>query len=414
MRVVELLAIVAICPLGVVDSGCGRVDQPIGQYRASTTRSTANNPAGGAHVASPGTQHEPSRATDPSASDASASEEFDPINNSLPNPVFPTDPSTGSETPPSGMTDVQSLPAMCLMGSTRATRKRLDMYLVVDANVTLPYSGSWEVATRGIRQFAQDPAASGIGVGLRYYGSECSPEPYDLEPTVEVRELPANEDELVEATMMDAEFSASPMAPALEGGIRHQRERALQYPDRKQVVVMITDGFTQDLQCRYSLQDVQDTASDGFNADPQIETYVIGFGAPDTMSTIADDILSRFNVLNAVARDGGSTSAASVKFNDDPADMHEKLTDVRRRAQPCGYELPANADLKNLNLSILENFVSRRDSRADCRLDHGFYFGPEGSDTPTTAELCPVTCALLRDRDFEALYYYGCPTVRRR
>jgi hypothetical protein len=413
MRVVELLAIVAICPLGVVDSGCGRVDQPIGQYRASTTRTSSNNTAGSAQGASQGTQNEPSRTTDSSAGDASTSEEFDPINNSLPNPVFPSEPSTGSETPPSGMTNVRSVPAMCLMGSTLATRKPLDMYLVVDANVTLPYSGSWEVATRGIRLFAQDPASEGVGVGLRYYGSECEAEPYDLEPTVEVRALPANEDELVAATMMDAEFSASPMAPALEGGIRHQKERAKQYPERTQIVVMITDGFTQDLQCRYSLQDVQDQAYEGFNSNPQVETYVIGFGAPDTMSTFADELLSRFSGLNGVARDGGSSSAFSVKFNDEPETMHEKLVDIRRRAQPCAYKIPSNADVENLNLSIADNFVSRRDSRAACRLDHGFFYGPEGADTPTTAELCPVTCALLRDRDFEALFYHGCPTVRR-
>ena len=302
---------------------------------------------------------------------------------------------------------------MCLMGSTLATRKPLDMYLVVDANVTLPYSVSWEIATRGIRMFAQDPATEGIGVGLRYYGSECEAEPYDLEPTVEVGELPANEEELVAATMMDAEFSASPMAPALEGGIRHQKERAQQYPERKQIVVMITDGFTQDLQCRYSLQDVQDKASDGFNMNPQIQTYVIGFGAPDVMSSIANEVLARFSMLNGVARDGGSGSAYSVKVSDDPETMHSKLTEIRRDAQPCAYELPANADLKNLNLSILENFISRADSRAACRLEHGFYYGPEGADTPTTAELCPRTCALLRDADFQALFYHGCPTARR-
>lgn len=302
---------------------------------------------------------------------------------------------------------------MCLMGSTLATRKRLDMYLVVDANVTLPYSGSWEIATKGIRMFVQDPATSGIGVGLRYYGSECEAEPYDHEPTVEVNELPGNEAELVAATMMDAEFSASPMAPALEGGILHQKARAEQYPERKQIVVMITDGFTQDLQCRYSLQDVQEKASDGFNKNPQVQTFVIGFGAPDTMSAIADDILSRFNVLNTVAREGGSATAYSVKFNDEPETMHSMLTEIRRQAQPCAYELPPNADLDNLNLSILENFVSRRDSRASCRLDHGWYYGPEGAETPKTAELCPRTCALLRSGDFEALFYRGCPTVRR-
>jgi hypothetical protein len=261
--------------------------------------------------------------------------------------------------------------------------------------------------------FVQDPASAGIGVGLRYYGSECAAEPYDKEPTVEVGDLPENEDELVAGTMMDAEYSASPMDYALQGGILHQAERARNYPERRQIVVMITDGFTQDLQCRYSLQDVQDTASEGFNSEPSIATYVIGFGAPDTMSTIADDILARFNVLNAVARDGGGVSAYSVKFNDDPETMRDWLTDIRRAAQPCAYELPPNEDPTHLNLSILPgSFVPRRDSRERCGLEHGFYW-PDGEDSPKAAELCPLTCRLLRDRDFAAVFYRGCPTVRR-
>jgi hypothetical protein len=289
------------------------------------------------------------------------------------------------------------------------------MYLVMDANVTLPYSGAWEVATSGVREFVQDPAAKGIGVGLRYYGSECSPETYASDPTVPVGELPANEDALVAATMVQAEYNASPMADALQGGIEHQLRRAQEHPEWKQIVVLLTDGFTQDLSCRSSLQDVQNLALDGFNSEPSIWTYVIGFGAPDTMSTIADDILSRFSGLSGIAREGGSRRAYSVKFNDDPDVMHDALTEIRRAAQPCAYDFPEGYNPAELNLLLPGTFVPRVDGPEFCnQTTPGFYYAPAGAETPTSIELCPASCRLLGAGDFAALLYKGCPTLRGR
>jgi hypothetical protein len=60
------------------------------------------------------------------------------------------------------------------------------------------------------------------------------------------------------------------------------------------------------------------------------------------------------------------------------------------------------------------NFVPRLDNREACGLTTpGFYYGyQDGSDTPTSVELCPASCRLLGLGDFAALFYKGCPTVR--
>lgn len=419
MRAAELLAIVAICPLGIISSGCPRIEQPIGQYRASSSRSTQSNTGAASSTAS-SAQGEPDRSSDNRGMDASAgassSFEEKEANTSLPDPVLiPTDSSPDAAPAVSGTAWTPTMPRACYTRSDVATRKHLDMYLVMDANVTLPYSGAWEVATTGVRYFVQDRSAAGVGVGLSFYGRECEAETYSKEPTVEIGELPANEDALVAGTMMPADYTASPMAPALEGGIQHQLERAKAHPDRKQIVVLITDGFTQDLSCRYSLQDVEDIALKGFNSEPSIWTYVIGFGAPDTMNTSADEVLARFSVLNGIAREGGGGRAFSVKFNDDPENMHDALTTIRRTAQPCAYEIPDFADPDNLNLSLFPNsFVPRVDSRAACQpTAQGFYYETaEGSERPSSIELCPASCRLLQLGDFAALLYSGCPTVR--
>jgi hypothetical protein len=253
---------------------------------------------------------------------------------------------------------------------------------------------------------------------LRFYGSaaECEAEPYDVKPTVEVDELPNNESALVEALASDPDYNASPIAFALEGGVRHQRRRAQAHPDRKQIVVLLSDGFTQDLTCRYSLQDTQDAAAMGFTSEEQIETYVVGFGAPDTMNTIADELLQRFNVLNAVARDGGGQRLFSVKYNDDPDVLHEALTSIRRMAQPCIYELPEGSDPASLNLSVLSKLVPRVDSAASCGPAlPGYYYKDTNEDgTPRTVELCPGSCRDLEIGDFVGVWVEGCPTIRRR
>jgi Mg-chelatase subunit ChlD len=411
MRLAELLAIVAICPLGIAASGCARIEQPIGQYRASSTRPTHN--ATGAQNPPTTSQNQPNgvRGSDASAGSGEPSEDVDSENRMLPDPVLQTDP-PGSETPPTGQ-NVNPITETCYMGVEAAERKRLDMYLVIDANVTIPYSGAWDVAADGVRMFLEAPASKGIGVGLRFYGSECNTDAY-LEPTVEVGKLPDAQAELIAGTMLSADYQASPMVYALQGGIQHQIDRAERYPDWRQIVVLITDGFTQDLQCRnYTLQDVQDAAADGFASD--IETFVIGYGAPDTMSPIADEILGRFSVLHGIARDGGSREAGSVKFNDDPEVMANALAKIRRTAQPCSYLFPENADPANINLSYLPNsYVPRVDRVEECgQLASGFFYAPEGAEKPTSVELCPATCRQLQSGDYGAVFYLGCPTVRR-
>jgi hypothetical protein len=125
--------------------------------------------------------------------------------------------------------------------------------------------------------------------------------------------------------------------------------------------------------------------------------------------------LARFSVLNGIAKDGGSKTAYSVKFNDEPKKMHDALTSIRRDAQPCEYDVPSGLDPKTLNLSVVPNtIVPRVDNREACgQFTPGFFYTyPDGSDTPKSAVLCPASCKLLVVGDFAALFYQGCPTDR--
>jgi hypothetical protein len=295
--------------------------------------------------------------------------------------------------------------------SVSARRKRLDMYIVMDANITLPYTGLWEQVTTGLQLFVRDEASQGIGVGLRYFGSVCDADPYNYQPTVEVGVLPDNETALVTSLKQRTTFSASPMLAALQGGLAHQVARAKDNPDTKQIVVLATDGVTQDLMCRYSLNDVVDAASDGFSGTPSVETYIIGFGTPDTMSTIGDDVLARFSPLESIAVAGGTRRAMMVKYGDDPEPVHAAMTTVRRMAQACDFRVPQDADPSNLNLVFYPTGqVPRVEDNAKCGQSSGFYFLP---DDQTNIRLCPASCAPLQRNDYTGVWLGGCPTLRR-
>jgi hypothetical protein len=294
-----------------------------------------------------------------------------------------------------------------------AQRQRLDMYIVMDANITLPYTGLWEFATGGLRAFVQDPRSQGTGVGLRYYGTECDPDPYDTRPTVEVDLLPQNQAALTAATEMPLTLNASPMQPALEGGIRHQKKREMNDPESKQVVVLLTDGFTQDFTCSYTEQDIEDTATAGFNGTPQIETYVIGFGVPSTNVPIADDIIARFVPLDSIASAGGTRSADKLALGGDTSVMNEALQKVRREAQPCQYLVPHELDPSLLSLALVPGGeLPRVDDAAKCGLLPGYWF--DDNNAPTAMVLCPTSCLPLQQNDSQtAVLSAGCPPKRR-
>ena len=83
------------------------------------------------------------------------------------------------------------------------------------------------------------------------------------------------------------------MLAALKGGLTHQRVRARNHPDWKQVVVLVSDGFTQDVTCLYSTQDLADEASNGYQGFPSIETHVIGVGVTTSFNDQLDEFLTR-------------------------------------------------------------------------------------------------------------------------
>jgi hypothetical protein len=295
----------------------------------------------------------------------------------------------------------------CPISFEAAVSRRLDMYLMVDSNITVAATGIWEVMTDGIGRFVSDPRSKGTGVGIRYFGNSCDAKEYAV-PSVEVADLPNNAIAIINSTRA-RRWSASPMLPALEGAIMHQKDRAKDFPDAKQVVALVSDGVSQDFTCLYSTQSLAEAARDGLIGVPSIETHVIAVGVNTTVSQPLDDLIARLGAFNAIADAGGTGQAVTTDITGDAAAFGEALQRLRRNALPCEFEAPSGAALGTFGVArfpIAQELPYVPNERS-CGTRQGWYFAAESAPTPVT--LCQATCDWLREaEDHEIGLLRGC------
>jgi hypothetical protein len=276
MRAVQLLAAGMFCLL-IPGLGCGRTVSKVGEY----SEQAAIHGGGSA-----GESFGNGKGNDYAGSGGLA--------------TMHGDAGAGGSTMPIASTD-----GKCTFKSLNAPRHPLDMYVMMDSNITLAV-GLWDLTAQGLRMFADDPRSNGLNVGVRYYGTECNASAYEME-TVPIDVLPNNAP-AIDSSTMQLPLRASQMLPALSGAISHQKKRAPLHPGAKQIVVLITDGITQDFNIvcpPYGVPDLTAAARAGFDNAPSIETYLL------TLSTTVPgaDLAARFGMLDQVAAAGGTGSA---------------------------------------------------------------------------------------------------------
>ncbi|HKP62445.1 MAG TPA: vWA domain-containing protein [Polyangiales bacterium] len=393
MRVRELLAANAFCLLAAIAvAACARVEQPVGEY-------STDEPA-----------LQPAQPTPPKREEIAGNGSI--LSDAGPQEPVMSDPPTGMATagapgfpgfwlpPPilldAGMPGSTTAPATCRV--VEAERRRLDMYIMLDSNITLPATGVWEKMTEGLGSFVNDYRSRGTGVGVRFFGLTCTASDYDT-PTVEVDVLPKNAEAITDSIRSRPPWSASPMLPALQGGITHQQRRAVKNPEAKQIVVLVSDGFTQDITCLYSTQNLADAASNGYNDDPSIETHVVGVGVTTQLSQPLDELITRLGAFNTIADAGGSRQAITTAIGDDATAFSEALQRVRRNAAPCEFNEPAGVATSEFGVARfpLAQELQRYRNRTDCGNKQGWYYAVESLPTPVT--MCPATCTWLREAD---------------
>lgn len=288
------------------------------------------------------------------------------------------------------------------------------------------WCSSWQGPTP--YPFCSDPKSSGdygdcVGAdgsygSFEYYANEnstCDPADFvnvSLTQGVDYGILPGTGDTQVDAVMESLAKimpdGGTPTEPALEGAIDHAIAQGSANPDRKQVVVLVTDG--QPNNCSSDVAGLTTLAQNGF--DQGVETYVIG--VPDPSNQSALDNLDQV----ALAGTGNETGAFILTTDDGDPNFNpvgqfiDAMNTIRQKSMNCSFDVPtppADGTLDIESPQILlsaspdpaggaatqEYDLTRVADSGSCGSDTAWYYDDPSS--PATINLCDASCALAQD-----------------
>lgn len=215
---------------------------------------------------------------------------------------------------------------------------------------------------------------------------------------VPIADLPGAAVRLTGAIETRVPIGGTPMAPALKGALAYLTERQMTSPERRAVLVLISDGVPE------GCGDVPGIVTDmmAASARPQpISTYVVGVFA-DSDPPAGRAAVTQF------ATAGGTGTPFIISANEQLAEKFlAALTQIRGAALSCDLAIPrpsaGQIDFAKVNVQVNGSagardltYVERRD-RCDTVPD-GWYYDvpPAGGATPARVVLCPAACDKLK------------------
>lgn len=324
--------------------------------------------------------------------------------------------------------------AACASSVFQGERVPLDMYIMMDKSGSMGSQGFWDPVRTAITDFVNAPESAGIGVGIQFFpkdsgGPSCSPfppcappcvpfglicvpnvggglcDPNDyLPPAVTIQPLPGAAPLIVNAMGMQMPGGGTPTVPAMQSALQAAGGWAQQFPGRKIIIVLATDGSPND--CNSSVQGVAQIAAQGANATPSVQTFVIGMGA------VAG--------LDQIAMAGGTGSALIVDPASGGQDFLDAMNQIRGQALGCdfGIEAPAGEMIDPSQVNVLftppgqpDEIVPRAVAgAADCDpAQGGWYY--DNPTAPTQVTMCPASCDRVVQLQGTVQIQLGCQTV---
>lgn len=303
----------------------------------------------------------------------------------------------------------------CAAESQKAELIPLDMFIMMDQSSSMDetVSGSqtkWEAVTGALRDFVNSPTASGLGVGIGYFGIP-DPNPfssnYDLctardyaQPDVEIATLPGASSAIVTSLGRHFPDTATPTGPALDGAIQHAKNWALDpnHFDHTVIVVLATDGEPTECDPTDVGQIGQQIAQPAAQGSPSIKTFVIGVG------NVAN--------LNQIAQYGGTGQAYITSGPQAGQQFLDALNQIRGSALACEYKLPTpeagTLDPNLVNVTYTpgapdggtpapaETLIEVDDANgcSGAAQDAWYY---DDATNPTKIIMCPTACDKLKN-----------------
>jgi len=267
----------------------------------------------------------------------------------------------------------------------------------------------WEPVVAATKAFFADPSSEGIEASLSFFPAEddrCEVESYDP-PAVPMTALPspafAAAIDDVTPQSEDEWRGGTPTLAVTEATLAQLGAAAQTNPSARHVFVLVSDGYPQG--CDDEEDDIQRSVDAVAASRDEILTFVIGVqnppGGPDAVTN-----------LHAIAEAGGSETAFIVETDSAEASaaaFKAAIEDIRGRVASCTLALPqdqggAALDPTKVNVSYDDLPLGYDPS---CGAAESWRFDDEAE--PTSIELCPGTCDVVRQGAAEGLVLeFGC------
>jgi hypothetical protein len=227
----------------------------------------------------------------------------------------------------------------------------------------------------------------------------CDPTAYQT-PIVPITDLPGAVPAMQTAMDGIVPQGTTPTTPAVTGALAQLRMRATANPDRKQVLVLATDGLPTECAGRNSLQQAQMALQTGSMGMPPIPTYVIGiFGS--------NQIDRAQPALNGLATAGGTMMPFTLTVGND---LNQRFLDainqIRGATLGCEFTIPkpnaGTLDFAKVNVRLSTNAGAENlfyvGSMAKCDpMRGGWYYDIDPAmGEPTRVLLCDATCQKVK------------------
>lgn len=295
----------------------------------------------------------------------------------------------------------------CFATSAEARRIPLDIIFLVDRSGSMA-GPKWEGTRNALTTFFNDPASTGLGVGMVYFPAQksdvCNPQTY-AQLDVPIGLLPTNSFELTNSIPASPLGTSTPTYGGLNGSLLAATAYQDAHPNHKVILVLATDGDpTGCLPTEIDL--IAGLAQNARNYNG-VKTYVIGVQG----STIAN--------LNKIAEAGGTNAAYDI--TQDINEFSAKVNEIRFEALGCDYEIPEappgevfDPDLVNFTYIPKgvggEKILPRADDLADCGDKAGWYY--DNNFGPTKIILCPASCSTVQaDTSGKVSVQFGCDFI---
>jgi hypothetical protein len=318
------------------------------------------------------------------------------------------------------------VPPVCSGDITPAARRELDLYLMVDTNITIP-TNAWMSLIQGLKRYVADPRATGTGVGIGFLGLMCTTDGYSKAPAG-IDLLPGNRDNIERAINAAPAFNFSPLLAAIQGSFGYVRSIASAFPQRKVALVLVTDSASDSVGCG-DVSSLSKAVMDGLNSTPSIPTYVVAVVDKGTFQltiqapNFANPQLANTQVpqLNQIAAAGGTTSVHAYNAMDEltaPATASpfaDTMVQLQHDAEPCDYAVPDSVPDDMMGTWLLVNGsidpLQRLDKEADCGDGYWLLKTSNAPDADRFAHLCSNTCADVKKAHVGLAWVSGCPVA---